>query len=567
MTSLLALLALTLAGAGVAASPAAAGGISGGVYFDSNGNGARDPGENGIAGAVVTAVDAATNGGVYQQSFVTGGDGMFLFAGLNDGAYTLSETDAPGYASTTAAALNVEVGGAVVAGQDFGDALPLTVTGIVYDDMNGSGDQDLGEGGAAGALVSVLEANTSAVLGSDETDEQGAYIIPGLLPGPRLVRVERPGGAGGAQAAEVTLISSQVGGNTRFVDVGLLPETGDPASVAGVVWNDADGDDLVDEGEIRLANVLVYLNWIPDATGGVEIIGEVRTGAQGEYSFTELRPGHYEVIVDSATIPAGWVASGDPAALGFSLVGGQQQTTHIGYYDPLRVAPLRVAEWKEEFKQSRSSRYTPAQLAVFVALAEQNSPVFPELVGVEEAVVGRIKTDEQKARKQLAALELNLASARLLPRTPVNVPSLTQSKTVEEAEAELDAILYPPAAQPKSEYRRAEALGDALNNGVGLGYGLTSVARLSQSAYNGNSVTNTLQPGGGTIDLNEGSPVYLQKWSPGSLPAQTTILRPQLRIKVQTFYNGGVLEAIQRLPDGREVSLGVITPALWNKDV
>lgn len=560
-------LALALTSVGLAAAPAGAGAIGGAVYFDANGNGQRDFGEAGVAGAAVTVRDAATQGGVYQQSIVTTADGFFYFDGLDAGDYTVSETDVAGYVSTTAGVLNVTVGSSAVWGQDFGDALLLTVTGIVYDDLNANGEQDLNEPGVADAVVDLLDGGAQTVLGSDTTDGQGAYVIPGMLPGERELRVQRTGGQGGPQSTPLTLISSQVGGNTRFVDIGLLTATSDPASVAGVVWNDADGDETIDAGEARLPAVLVYLNWIPDATGGVEIVGQVYTDVEGRYSFGALQPGNYEVIVDSATLPAGWVASGDPEALSFTLVGGQQQTIDIGYYDPLHVAPLRVAEWKEEFRQGRSTRYTRAQLAVFVAIAELNSPVFPELVGVEEAVVGRVKTDEQKARKQLAALELNLASARLLPRTPVDLPLLTPSRTVEQAEAELDALLYPPAAQPKSEYRRAEAIADNLNNGVGLGYGRTSAARLSQGVHNGSSVTNVLQPGGASLDFYDSAAVYLQKWSPGPLPVLTTVLRPQLRLKVNTFYNGAALEARQRLPDGSEVSLGVIVPALWNKDV
>lgn len=566
-TMLTLVLALTVVSASLAAAPAGPGAIGGAVYFDSNGNGARDLGEAGVAGATVTVRDAATNGGVYQQAFVTGGDGAFYFGGLDNGNYTVSETDAPGFVSTTAATRAVAVNGAVVGGQDFGDALPLTVTGIVFDDLNANGEQDLNEAGVADVVVEVLEAGTLAVLGSDASDGQGAYIIPGILPGERQLRVQPLGGQSGPQTTPVTLISSQVGGNTRYVDIGLLTATSNPASVTGVVWNDADGDEIIDDGEARLPDVLVYLNWIPDATGGVEIVGEVRTGAQGEYGFSGVQAGNYEVIVDSATLPAGWVASGDPEALSLSLVGGQQATVDIGYYDPLHVAPLRVAEWKEELQQRRTPRYTPAQLAAFVAAAELNSPVFPELVGVTEAISGRAKTDEQKARKQLAALEMNLASARLLLKTPVTLPTLTQSTTVEQVEAELDAILYPPAAQPKSEYRRAEVLADSLNNGIGLGYGLTTVARLSQGTNYGNSVVTALQPGGATVDFYQDAPVYLQKWSPGGLPRSMTVFRPQLRVKVSTFYNGGVLEAMQRLSDGSEVSLGLMVPTLWNKDV
>ncbi len=557
LAALILITVLALSGASWAAAPAiGTGGISGVVYFDSNGNGAREVGEAGVAGATVTA-----SADFYEQSVVTGSDGAFSFDFLDAGDYTLTEVDAPGYMSSTANALNVSVGVDVVADQNFGDALPLTVTGIVFNDLDGSGDQGLGEEGVIDALVDVLDANTAAVLGSDVTDDQGAYIIPGILPGQRLLRVQRPGGTGGAAGDEVTLISNQIGGNTRFFDLGLPPETSDPASVSGVVWHDADGDEVVDIDEGRLANVSVSLY------RGENLLGADTTDLDGQYGFAGLDPDDYQVVVDPVTVPAGWEASSDPSVLSFSLASGQQKTLDIGYYDPLLVAPLRVSEWKKEFKQAGKPHYTPDELTGFVAAVEASSPVFPELVGLTEALTEHAKTDEAKARKQAAALELNVASLRLLPLTPVNLPDLTPSTTVEQVMVELDGLLYPPAAQTRSEYKRAEAIADALNNGKGLGYGLSGVARVAQATYNGNSAVSALQPAGGVVDAQLGIPVYVQKWSPGALPATTNILRPQLRLKVQRFDEGGVLEVIQRLSDGREVSLAVITPPVWNKDV
>lgn len=562
-TALILVAVLALTGAALAApvAPLDTGSISGAVYFDANGNGVRDGGEPGVAGATVTARDAATNGGIYQQSLVTGGDGLYSFGGLSAGDYSVTETDAPGYISTTTAVLNVSVGPGETPGQNFGDALPLTIAGIIYDDLDASGDQGLGEPGVLDALVEVLDAGSQQPLGSDVTDDQGAYIIPGITPGQRLLRVQRPGGTGGATSQPVALISSQVGGNTRIFDIGLLPETGDPASVSGVIWNDLDGDEVVDDGEAPLANVGLSLY------RGEALVAADTSDGMGQYGFADLEPDAYRVAVDDLTVPAGWVSSSDPSALSFALVSGQQKALDIGYYDPLMVAPLRVAEWKKEFKQAGKPHYTPGELAGFVAIIEAGSPVFPELVGVVDALTLHAKTEEDKARKQTAALELNIASQRLLPLTPVYLPDLTQANTIEQAAAEVDGLLYPPAAQTKAEYKRAEAIADALNNGKGVGYGLTGVARVSLATYNGNSVVSALQPAGGVVDAHLDVPIYIQKWSPGSLPAATNIFRPQLRLKVQRFDDGGVLEVIQRLSDGREVSLGVITPPVWNKDV
>ena len=83
---LIMLIVTALGGAAMAAVPAGTGGISGVVYFDANGNGVRDGGEAGVAGATVTVVDVATEGGVYQQAVVTVGDGAYAFGGLDAAA-------------------------------------------------------------------------------------------------------------------------------------------------------------------------------------------------------------------------------------------------------------------------------------------------------------------------------------------------------------------------------------------------------------------------------------------------------------------------------------------------
>ena len=66
--------------------------IQGTVYNDLNGDGVRDVGEPGVLGAVVTLV------GIGEKT--TGSDGLFAF-GVQAGAYTVHETDPPGYISTT----------------------------------------------------------------------------------------------------------------------------------------------------------------------------------------------------------------------------------------------------------------------------------------------------------------------------------------------------------------------------------------------------------------------------------------------------------------------------------
>ncbi|MCS7039664.1 MAG: hypothetical protein NZP34_08680 [Caldilineales bacterium] len=545
----------------------ATGGIAGTVFFDGNGNGVRDAGEPGLSGVTVQ---------VGALTATTDANGAYVFGGLAPSTYTVVQTDLPGYLSTTPNTLTVEVTNAVVNDVHFGDALPLNLTGVVFDDRNGNGNQDLLEPGVQGAVVEVFaDANGNGqidpgeqLLGSTLSDNQGNYLIPGLKPGPRVVRGQRPGGLGEPTHAPISLISSQTGGNTRLLNLGLLPATVEPAGVGGVVWNDADGDEVVDGGEAPLAGVRLTLLWGPGAIGGVGVVATAVTDGQGRYGWDGLAPDSYQVTVDAASVPAGWLFSGDPVALTFGLANGEHKTLNLGYYDPLLVAPLRLSQWKKEFRGSGRTQYTAAELDGFRQTAERESVVFPEVVPLLDALLRFGHRDEEGARKQYAALRLNLASRRLLPGTPIRLPELTTATTVGQAAAELEGILYPPSAQTRETYRRAEALADALNNGKGIGYNLSGTGRLAQATYNGNNVTTALQTiGGGSVDMQLDKPIHLQRWSLGALSGDINVFDPQVRIRVQTFYDGALLEVRQRLADGGEVSLGVVTPAFWNKDI
>jgi hypothetical protein len=71
--------------------------LAGFVYLDSNHNGAKDPGEPGIFGAIVSLTGTDAAGHAVSRQTTTGPDGSYVFTGLLAGTYTLSETDPPGF--------------------------------------------------------------------------------------------------------------------------------------------------------------------------------------------------------------------------------------------------------------------------------------------------------------------------------------------------------------------------------------------------------------------------------------------------------------------------------------
>ena len=71
------------------------------------------------------------------------------------------------------------------------------------------------------------------------------------------------------------------------------------------------------------------------------------------------------------------------------------------------------------------------------------------------------------AKRQLMALWLNLASGKLLPITPIDMPSLTSSETLLEAIQEIeDVILH---STDRNDLERVKDIADNANNGVGIG--------------------------------------------------------------------------------------------------
>ena len=116
-------------------------------------------GEPGIPGVTVTLLDE--NGDVVQQT-TTDANGDYSFPNVPVGTYSVVETDEPGWdslndADGTATNGPNRIDGVVVeadtttADQDFEDTpLPGSLSGTVYDDINGNGQYDVGEPGIPG---------------------------------------------------------------------------------------------------------------------------------------------------------------------------------------------------------------------------------------------------------------------------------------------------------------------------------------------------------------------------------------------------------------------------------
>jgi hypothetical protein len=225
--------------------------ISGLVYVDANGNGLADGGEQGIPNAAVTLYGNEGNGNRIVGTVKTDAEGNYSFTYLRAGSFTISMAEPGGYlpgAEMVGMVNGKQIGKAtekgviesiVLASTDqgisynFGELLPASVSGVVYQDSNRSGMREGGEPGIGGVQVTLTGMNDKGkeVKRTVETDPDGSYTFVDLRPGEYAVTVGKKdalmdgvanaGSVGGkakgaTEIAEITISSGTKGVQYNF---------------------------------------------------------------------------------------------------------------------------------------------------------------------------------------------------------------------------------------------------------------------------------------------------------------------------------------------------------------
>ncbi|MEZ4913620.1 MAG: SdrD B-like domain-containing protein [Chitinophagales bacterium] len=160
------------------------------VWFDENGDGIQDPGEQGIPNVTVTLTypDGTT------VTTTTDDTGHYLFDNLPAGNYVVTVGEGPeNYGLTTTGTYNVNLG----SGEDFLNADfgfdTASLGNYVWIDSNANGIQDAGEQGLNGVNVILTDAAGNFVA-STTTANGGYYLFDNLAAGNYIVTFELPDG-------------------------------------------------------------------------------------------------------------------------------------------------------------------------------------------------------------------------------------------------------------------------------------------------------------------------------------------------------------------------------------
>lgn len=194
---------------------------------------------------------------------------------------------------------------------------PVEIAGRVWEDVNGDGLREPDEPALAHAIVTLWQGEEA--LQSVVTGGEGRYSFPALTPGAYRVVETDPPGFRSTTANEVEI---EAGCGMQEHDFGDQLATECPRGVSGVVWNDRNGDGVLEIGEPPLPGATLRFY----DSAGAEIRSQV-TGLDGVYLFEGLASDVYTLIEEN---PAGFPTSTTLDFWEIDLLGCRVRTINFG---------------------------------------------------------------------------------------------------------------------------------------------------------------------------------------------------------------------------------------------
>lgn len=309
--------------------------ISGHIFNDLNGNGVQDGLEPGLENieVVVTAADGEI------VVLYTNSNGDFLATVYAEGETTVDiaeDTLPEGTVMTTGSDPQtvIAINETNAATEPVGYQQQGTITGHIFNDLNGNGIQDPGDQDLSGVTVNIT--NSQGQILSLETDGSGNYSIAlaigstvvdiddtdsDLPPGPYLTT--------GIDPLSIVVLPAQTIDNPA---VGYQQRN---ALISGVIWEDLNGDGAMGTEEPKYQNLQVTLTGAgPDGSLGTgdDMSLSVNTDLNGAYQFDILPGNLYIVDIDNSAIPATHILTTSEEPLNISLAPGEERTdADFGY--------------------------------------------------------------------------------------------------------------------------------------------------------------------------------------------------------------------------------------------
>jgi len=279
----------------------AKGTVTGHIFKDDNNNGVQDVGEINLANVSIIVTESNGN----TQIVNTDSNGNYsaqVVAGNTTVAVNLGDPDLPvgAVVSTSGVGGNstqvvVAVNNTTSPSTDVGlfQAVVTSITGHLFNDLNGNGIKDPGEPNLVGVKV---EVTAGLVTKNLITDENGNYLIE-VDPGNVILKID----PNDPNLPPDYIVTTNVTNGFILQNITAIagiknnsPVVGfnDPTRISGHVFKDTNGNGIQDPGEPNLVGVAVR---ITDSTGQ----RIVYTDANGDYSAI-VQPGNVEVEISNS---------------------------------------------------------------------------------------------------------------------------------------------------------------------------------------------------------------------------------------------------------------------------
>jgi uncharacterized repeat protein (TIGR01451 family) len=271
------------------------GAVEGSVFYDTNNNGIREPGEPGIANEKITLTGTDINGLPVNQTITTSIDGWYGFQDLvapGAAGYTLTETQplkfnqginkvgTAGGTITGDVVSNIQLkAGQIATGYTFGE-IGTAISGTVFLDLDKTTTFSPKDEGLAGIPVVLLNANGVQV-GYALTNNDGSYLFGGVVPGNYQIVFTPPG-----DYTALLPVSRQVTVPTAGLTGQDLPLTNAKNTLAGFAYLDLNNDGVKQPGEPGIEGVTMTLT-------GSGFTSTTTTGPDGSYILINVPNGTY----------------------------------------------------------------------------------------------------------------------------------------------------------------------------------------------------------------------------------------------------------------------------------
>lgn len=327
------------------------------VFQDTQYDGQKGVYEKMLSGASVSLIRIENGQDAQKITYTTGESGTAVFEGVSPGEYVLAyelpgqwratKQVQPGNYPVSCVPQTSENHGrseSFMLGMGNPDAklyigamLSGAIAGRVYYDDDDDAKHDESEAPCSDVRVELLSGET--MIASAVPDQNGGYLFDGLAPARYTIRftaqegcgfsgTERTAVRGGVLESDQNVSSTRpiavTGGQTHSgADAGVVRLS----SIAGMVWEDQNGDRIVDAGERTMEGLDVHLM---DGAGR-NILYTVQTDDHGKFVFDHLKPATYKIRIDA---PQGYVFSGAGAG---SLLALDEERDGRGYSAPFAL--------------------------------------------------------------------------------------------------------------------------------------------------------------------------------------------------------------------------------------